>query len=62
MGILTDEPEESMNIESILNMLEGGGSIVINLRGVNYQTTLVIIQVLVSKLSDILREVMRLSS
>ena len=54
MDILTDDPEESMNIESTLNMLEGGGGIVINLRGVDYQTTLVIIQVLISKLSDIL--------
>ena len=56
MGIVTDDPEDSLNIESALNRLDEGGCMVINLKGVDYQTTLVIIQILISKLSDILEK------
>lgn len=55
MGLLTDDPERAVDIRKIISKrLKDGGALIINLRGIDYQTVLATIQIVISKLSEIL--------
>jgi len=58
MGILTDDYKKSTDLRKLLfEELKGGGALIINLKGLDYQTMLVTVQIIISKLSEILEKV-----